>query len=277
MNTPEIIGPGTAAVCGNTVYCMAYSSDVIHGYLVDEDQWKIKLNFPRSEAALTNIKGILTGVGGSNSNELTSWNENGWEKMFNSMSVQRCAPAVVSNHNYVIVAGGHNQINDDLTSIELFDVYTENWATIVSLPRPFHDITAAFCEGRLYVGTAQSFLFSSQIPVCSIAIESIMCTKCHRKLESSELSTEYKWRECIHTPIGGFTLSAIGDQVVVVGGKNVYELEKCEWVKVGCRQNLPIRPIVAVLPGNRMLAFGGKGIRNDNARTVELAVFLNRN
>ena len=188
-------------MCGNTVYCMAYSSNVIHGYLVEEDQWKIKLNFPRSYAALTNIKGLLTGVGGLSSNELTSWKENGWEKIFRPMSVERYAPAVVSNRSYVIVAGGFDQRRDNLTSIEVFDIYYEKWATIADLPHPFANITATLCGGRLYVGSRKYQCDSSAVH--SIPIESIVC---HVGFKPSKLSTESKCCEHIRTPVFSSTL-----------------------------------------------------------------------
>ena len=283
MNAPEKMGPGTAVVCGNTVYCMAYSSNVIHGYLVEEDQWKIKLNFPRCYAALTIIRRLLTGVGGSNSNQLTSWKVNGWEEVFPPMNATRSSPRVVSNGDHIIVVGGFTQFNSVCSSIEVFTIPSGTWATTVSMTTdsmscfPRSILTTTLCGDRLFVTSSMclhSISIEDVVPSDNLTTPSKLSTKSKRRkhiripVSSSTLSTigdqvvatKSKWREHIRIPVSSSTLSTIGDQVVVVGGGSkgdVYELESWQWVKVGCMQYARDDPIVAVLYGNRMLAVGG--------------------
>ena len=205
---------GTAVVCGNIVYCMAYSSRIIHGYLLDEDQWKIKLNFPRCCAAITIISGQLTGVGGlpyaggsSPSKQLNSWKENGWEVVFPPMSTARSFPEVVSIESYIIVVGQNNKHD---SSLEVFTIQTNSWSTINILPNMYANIV--LCDDRLYIRSGTG--------IFSISIE--FFKQKEGSNTPSELSIQSNWRE--HEPIGpSHTLSVIANHLVAVEGTQTVE------------------------------------------------------
>ena len=259
---------------------------MIHGYILDEDQWKIKLNFPRCNAALTIISGQLTCIGGSTSNwkslefqvdrkisnELTSWKENGWEVVLSPMKMARTCPAVVSIDDYIIVVGGDNGI------IEVFTIQTNSWSTFDTLPNIYgNNIT--LCGERLYI--------SSRSRMYSISIESFKPKK--DSSAPSALSIHSNWRE--HGPIDCYnSLSTIRNQVVAVGGtqaigevgvgvgpidpadaggavevqdfsppRSFCLFDNGQWVNIGCvgKKTIAENPIVAVLSENSILVVGG--------------------
>ena len=116
-----------------------------------------KANVSTVLAALAIIRGLLTGIGGS-TNEVTSWNENGWEEVFPPMSVQPSQPAVENSGDYTIVVGGKDLNNKHLTSIEVFSILSNTWAIIADTPIPFAYITATLCGDRLYVASYDNIL-----------------------------------------------------------------------------------------------------------------------
>ena len=245
----------------------------IHCYLLNEDQWKIKLKFPRFSAALAIIRGLLTGIGGG-TNIVTSWNENGWEEVFPAMSVQRSQPAVENSGDYTIVVGGQGPNNEHLTSIEVFSILSNTWAIIADTPVPFTNINTTFCGDRLYVASYDR----------NLSMYSILLRFSEPKIGTNlslELSTKSKWRQHVDNPTYHSSLSTIGNQVVLVGGMincdsksqtgDVFGLDNGHWVKIGCMQSARIQPIVAVLSGNRMLALGGHN-QSRGSDALELAV-----
>ena len=253
-NAPRNFYGGTTAVIGNTVFFLAYNMNEIHGYLLNEDQWKIKLKFPRFSAALAIIRGLLTGIGGG-TNKVTSWNENGWEDVFPPMSVQRSQPAVENSGDYTIVVGGQGPNNEHLTSIEVFSILSNTWAIIADTPVPFTNINATLCGDRLYVTSYYK----------NLSMYSILLRFSEPKIRTNlslELSTKSKWRQHANIPTYLSSLSIIGNQVVSVGGMinydiksqigDVFGLDNGQWVKIGCMQSARTQPIVAVLSGNRM-------------------------
>ena len=272
-NAPIKIGAGgTAAVDGNTVYFLGYNSFEIHGYLLNEDQWKIKLKFPRCSTALAIIRGLLTGIGGG-TNEVTSWNKNGWEEVFPPMSVQRSNPAVVSSGNYIIVVGGRGPKNEYLTSIEVFSNVSGTWAIIADTPRhPISHINATLCGDRLYIASQYD----------NVNVYSIHLRFSEPKDGTNlSLSTQSKWRQHAIKPTYRSSLCTISNQVVLVGGMinndfksgtgDVYGLDNGHWVKIGCLESARAHCIMAVLSGNRMLAFGGL-TQTEHFDVLELAV-----
>ena len=273
-NAPiKIVAGGNATVDGNTVYFLGYNSFEIHGYLLNEDQWKIRLTFPRCSAALAIIRGLLTGIGGG-TNKVTSWNENGWEEVFPPMSVLRSNPAVVSSGNYIIVVGGQGPNDELLTSIEVFNNDSSTWAIIADTPHPFRNINATLCGDRLYIAAQYD----------NVNVYSIRLRFNEPKDETNlslELSTQSKWRQHAIKPTYCSSLCTISNQVVSVGGMinndyksgtgDVYGLDNGHWVKIGCLESARAHLILAVVSGNRMLALGGS-TQTGYSDVLELAV-----
>ena len=81
-------------------------------------------------------------------------------------------------------------------------------------------------------------------------------------------------------PVQHSTLASLSGKVVSVGGRrdltttigDVYQLHNSQWAGIGCMRTARELPIVAVLPGDRILVVGGYSPTPDSSLTaVELA------
>ena len=225
-----------------------------------EDQWEEHSYCPHLKSGLAIINEMLTAVGGktqNTTNKLVSWRDEQWEEVFSPMAIARCGHAVVSDESYVIAAGGMN----DETSVELFKISSNTWSTVAGLPQPLYRITATLCNDRIYAmddyGSAFSILMSDLTPDIS------------RDLPASQSC----WLPLSSTvPRESSTLCAVNGVVMAVGGSKenripendiyAYNVSSGKWIKVGSMDTQRFLPIVAVLPGDKIVVVGGRSGEN---------------
>ena len=283
---------GVAAVHCNNVYCVAKDC-YIYRYQFDTDKWHMYPQCPHYNPGLAVIGNLLTAVGGSKVHrisakrfyqkkeehqktcKLVSWKNGKWVEIFSPMNHARCGHAVAGDDRCVIAAGGHGEI-----SIEIYNIGTNIWSTLKGFPRVLLSITATLCDDHIYVMERTGSMY-----VYTNALHSVLSNSARIGLE--EQSSPHKWMPLPRAPAKASALSTMCGRVVAVGGhqgdgytaiRDIYQLCENEWVKIGRMDTARFDPVVAVLPGNRMVVVGGKDPLHDlmfsSLDAVEFAVLI---
>ena len=157
---------GSSTVCGNMAYIrpgFTESGEVL-SYDSDKDEW---CNLPecrnlperhRDCFTLTVVNGLVTAVGGRQSNQYTntllSFMENGgagkWVEYFKHMPTKRSYTAVVCSGKALVVAGGEEEGDTVLRTVEVMDIDSQEWSTASRLPCPLSQASATVCGDKVY-------------------------------------------------------------------------------------------------------------------------------
>lgn len=266
---------GAAAVHGNTVYCIRGWCHTVYRYCVEDDEWSIHSECPHIHTGLAIIKDALSAIGGemkgeeprkySTTNKVVSWKEGRWVEEFPPMCTARWNHAVVGNDQYVIAAGG-----DGETSVELYSMDVDTWFTVTPLPQELHHISATLCCNHIYIMSYEGQTFSMAVP--------LPIANCSASADKPN-ETRHQWKKHPKAPpIQASTLCTISGAILTVGGAkanldtaDIHQLIAGEWVKIGHMNAGRVRPIVAVLPGDRMVVAGDFSSSFPSSRVVELA------
>ena len=225
-DTPESMYRGSAVTHGDTIYCISRRSYTIYSYRTDQDEWMEHAKCPYRYTALTFINGYLTTVGGRDerdrtTNKVLSRKGGRWEEEVPPMVTARYDHAVMTNKQTVVVAGGEKE-----ESVEVFT--GSSWSSVAPLPRYLLYITATLCEDQVYVMDWEGNIYTS-------SLTTLLSTQ-----PTATPSTHSTWRPLNTPPVIGSTLSTIGSQVVVVGGRrggtyttDVHALNNGEWNRIG--------------------------------------------
>ena len=154
-----------ATVVDDTLYLGAgvgldsNSNCLIFSFKPTDNQWKGLPLLSQCHGFLTNIDGRLSYVGGEDfytkipTNKVMTLQDDQWVTYYPSMIESRTWPAAVSYQQHTIVAGGIDEDQTVLSTIEVFNCNNHQWTTSsVHLPRPMLYINATACD--------QSFVIS---------------------------------------------------------------------------------------------------------------------
>ena len=264
-NAPEKMDRGSAVTHDDTIYCISRGSYTIYSYHTDQDEWKEHANCPYRFTALIFINGYLTTVGGRNERETTnkvlSRKGGRWEEEVPPMVTARYDHAVMTNKHTVVVAGGEKE-----ESVEVFT--GSSWSSVAPLPRYLPFITATLCEDQVYVMDWDSNIYTS-------SLTTLLSTR-----PTDTPSTHSTWRPLNTPPVTWSTLSTIGSQVVVVGGrrggtrtKDVHTLINGVWNRIGSMSSGRTLPIVVVVNEDKMAVVGSLTASSSSSYSVELLYY----
>ena len=232
---------------------MPYSSNRVFRYSTSDDDWiELPAPCPNSDPGLAMIQGTLTSVGGWKEegqscfdNKLFSYTEGEWVEQYPAMQVARSSPAVVSDEQYVIAAGGLLD-NKWTSAIEVFSVSEGVWS-FTDLPEPLENITAVLCDQECLVMNDSGRTYS--IPLQSL------------------LRAQPFWKRLHDHPWGSPTLTSVYGRPITVGGQSkpnntttgdVYELSDDGWIKIGSMKVPRFRCLVCVVLGQELVVVGGR-------------------
>ena len=265
---PASMRRGSAVTHEDTIYCISRHSYTIHSYRTDQDEWKEHANCPYRYTALIFINGYLTTVGGQDerdqtTNKVLSRKGGRWEEEVPPMVTARYNHAVITNKHTVVVAGG-----DGEESVEVFT--GSSWSSVAPLPRYLLAITATLCEDQVYVMDYQGNIYTS-------FLTTLLSTR-----HTATPSTHSTWRPLNTPPVTCSTLSTIGSQVVVVGGRrgytdttDVHTLINGVWTRLGSMSTSRTRPIVVVVNEDKMVVVGDSPylLNSSSSYSVELLYY----
>ena len=209
--------------------------------------------------AMASVKDQLLLAGGwGGSTAIQLWDSEGhrWNTQhYPRMPTGRCQSAAVGYQHYLIVACG-----DGKDTVEVLDCSTHQWYSAQPVPVGGYLMTAVIISDYVYIS---SYLWSDDQPhVFSAHLPTLISNT------TRNTTTGPTWQELPSPPVGGPTLLALQNHLLLVGGSEVggrgrrkefyrYKSEERKWSKCG---ELPVgmdAPSCAVLPSGELLVTRG--------------------
>ena len=282
---------GSATVDGSMAYFRSGGTGTIHAYDTDNDAWSQLLECPRENFTLAVVEGLLTAVGGKQSdkptNTLLSLTGKGsrrkWSKHFPPMPTDRYDTAVVCSGRMLVVAGGRMDYRTKLSTVEVMDTENLQWLTARSLPHPLTEASATICGEDLYLlrGLDQSGRPTKSVFTCSLS--SLLQHLEPHSLESSlkrSLPQTRVWHTVADVPMFRSTCTTFCGHLLAVGGfpldcnptTAVHKYNRVEnsWAVICHMKIARWGSLVAVLPGDRLMVVGGRMVGNNETTVVEI-------
>ena len=295
---PEGMRRGAVVANENTVYFNPVSSSRVYSCQISsgDQQWSTLPDNHRYYFSLAVIGGFVTSIGGQFhqcggllANTLLSLTGEGrerkWSEVFLPMPTARNAHVSVTTEQTLVVAGGYDG-NKCLDTVEVMDVPTKQWSTASRLPRPFTWMSAAVCGDQLYLagGYGEESKPSKSVLTCSLP-DLLRSQSLGTTLQALSLASKPGvWRQIKELPVTQSTLIALGGHLVAIGGANdsntpTDDVHCCEpqtdaWHVTTKMKSERSRPMVAVLPGDRLIIVGGRDVSWQPSDSVEIGSLL---
>ena len=123
--------------------------------------WMILPECPHFEFGLVIINNTVTAVGGYEqtfrpsqpTNSLLTYSDSRkkWIERYPPMQCKRRLPAVVTTTSLLVVAGGNGLQNAILSTVEIMNVYTQQWSTVGDLPLPLTHASMAVRGHHIHI------------------------------------------------------------------------------------------------------------------------------
>ena len=224
-NLPVPMRVAHATVINDTLYigggqCTTVNDDyLMFSYKLIDDQWRMLPVLPQRAGVPTNINNDISYIGGADHSTKRSTNKvitllnNQWTIQYPNMTTARCRHAVVSYQHYTIVAGGEDEDESTLDTIEVFNCNNYQW-TILSthLPQPMKFINATTCNQSFIIAGFDGADGSSYNGIFIITMDSLVGTEQEHSLHDN------KWSELFHTSCWNTTIVPNTTPPVVIGG-----------------------------------------------------------
>ena len=266
-----------AVVKGNIVYYVV--DGTIHAYNAITSEWSlIPACLVRNGFAIAIINDTLTTIGGfghqlQETNKLFSLSNSGedgemiWSDEFPPMPTKRIYVSAQCIGIALIVAGGKNDTNFRLKTVEVLNISTRQWHTAAGLPEPLALSSMTVCGNRVYLlcGYDKDNKLSKSVYVCS---QSTLLSKRSRLVRALSLSgTSDSWIRMADLPVSRSTAVSLYGQLIAVGGKgsdhqcssaiHQYCPSTNTW-EIISRISMPRADcLTAVIPNNHLLVVGG--------------------
>ena len=216
INDTLYIGGGYCTT-GNDHYFM-------FSYKLTDDQWMRLPLLPQCLGVPTNINNNLCYIGGKDystsraTNKVITLHNDHWIVEYPNMSVGRGGHAVVSYQHHIIVAGGYDEDESALDTIEVFNCDNNQW-TVVSthLPRPMRYINAMNCNQSFIIAGYTGADDRNDNSTYIIAMDSLVGTE-QQSISSSTSEDDNKWSQLCPTPYWSIAIVPNTSPPVIIGG-----------------------------------------------------------
>ena len=252
---------GSASSDKNFAYFTGLGSTTVFRYSLERETWSQLAQCPYRNFALTTVDGALITVGGRKghsqyTNKLFTLRLGVWFEELPPMRVARESPAVVTLHDSgrerdIVVAGGSVSDSKWTASVEVLDVSTKSWSSLIDLPQQLPFPSAAL----RHTPTGGTLLLS----VIGCYRDGYNCLL-YLSMESVRASG---WSSLPQLTASGSTAAVLQDQLVVVGGSRVsgsicvmHQLIEDRWVelrRVSCGREC----LIASTLDDRLVIVGG--------------------
>ena len=254
-----------AVVHGSVAYFNPAMTRHIYPYNSTTDTWSRLPDCRTTYTTLAIVNGLLTTVGGNNSNKLFSLTGEGkdrkWTEVFPPMSTKRELAVAVTAGRALIVAGGRDR--GGLTTVEIMNTDTRQWSTAADLPQTVCTASATVCGDRIYMCERESVI------TCSLPA---LLQSCSPKIFEAQPSTPSPqgpvWSTVADLPGRRSTLvSTINNRLVAIGGLDsddkpitavhLYDPVNNSWQTISHLITARGWCFAVVLPNNRIMVVGG--------------------
>ena len=289
----------SSAVQGKFIYCYSWGENKIMMFNTETVKWTILPQCQKQSFSIAVVKGLLTAIGGQQSNSSTKsllslTEPQKWSEQFPAMTYYHNAPAVVCTSTSLIVAGGH--IPDvERALVEVMDTETLHWSTAASLPHPRHQATAVISGDRLYIRLYMAGGFeesgeTKSVLTCSVS-ELLQSTASQHQLLGARQAKAFGaqpsaesrsvWHEVAPLPVYLSSPVIFHGRLLAVGGcdshRNAttsvqeYDSATNSWKVISDMKNKRDQCFTAVLPDNTLVVVGGVVRLHTYTTSVEVA------
>lgn len=247
---------GTAIGHGNTAY---FSQDHnVYSYTVTEDKWTSLKPCDYKYFSMAVVNDKLTTIGGQGRGDSAtnillclsgSSSDMKWEILLPPMPTERERPAVVTTYTHLVVAGGGTRLVAGLSTVEVLNFQTLQWASASNSPKALENPNMTICDGQLYL--------SEDKTIFSCSVEEL-------------LNGTIVWNKQTDIPLPhGASLATLGRHMLAIGGSDgsvkstptgaiyYYNKRSDSWRVSGEIPTPRYATLVAVLPTNELVVVGG--------------------
>ena len=258
----KMSGSTCAVVDGSVAYFRPDGTEQVHAYNSTTDTWSRAPECRILFTPLAIVNGLLTTVGGNNSNKLFSLTGEGrdrkWTEVFPPMAIKRMSVTAVTTGRALIVAGGAG----GLAAVEIMNTDTRQWSRAADLPQPMYTASATVRGDRIYMSDGKSVI------MCSLPA---LLQSCHPKIFEAQPSTPSQqgpvWSTVADLPVERSTLVSINTRLLAIGGHDshktpatavhLYKPVNNSWQSISHLRTPRDWCFAVVLPNNRIMVVGG--------------------
>ena len=249
-----------SVVNGSVPYFRPDGTRQVYSYISTTDTWSRLPDCPIKYTTLAVVNGLLTSVGGLNSNKLFSLTGEGrsrkWTEIFPPMITERDRATAVTTGRAFIVVGG------SLTTVEIMNIETRQWSTAADIPQGMWSASATVCSDRVYMSQGELVI------TCSLPV---LLQSCHPPIFESQLTKPSPqgpiWSTVADLPVKESTLVSINNHLLAIGGYDsyykpstaarLYDQVNNSWQTISHLSTPRERCFAVVLPNNRIMVAGG--------------------
>ena len=204
-----------AVVDGSWAYFNPAWTRKLYAYDSTTSTWSRLPNCRTEHPTLVVVNGLLTTVGGENSNKLFSLRGRKWTEVFPPMATKRHWLTALCIGRALIVASGMREYATVVTAVEIMNTITRQWCTAAGIPIPMLSASATVCGDRMYMGKGKTVI------TCSL---SALLQSCRPKIFEAQASTPSPqgpvWSTVTDLPVEQSTLVSINNRLLAIGGRN---------------------------------------------------------
>ena len=260
-----------SVVIGDTVYVgggFAYNDRGMCTVMkLEQDQWTKLPEYTAQWFAMTSLANRLVLVGGQDPrnkkriNQLAVFESGEWTHPYPPMNIAHHSSTAVSFNNYIIVAGGHDDKERTLSSVEVLDVASRRWYIAQSLPNPRSSLKSTLIGNTLYLMGEFDDTRATKT-VHHVDLNELIAKAL------SNLDTPTLWQTLQEVPLMWSAPLSIGRSLLAVGGRDdrgnpsssihLYQPDTRRWVKVGYLPTARYNCTCSVLPSGEVIVSGGQ-------------------
>ena len=264
---------GAAVVHDNTAYFSHFKD--IYSYAIPEDKWSKLKPCRFGDFSMAVVKDKLTTIGGQHGKTaintlccLSSLSRMKWEELLPPMPTKRVNAAAVTTSTHLVVAGGISVSGVGISTVEVLNFQTLQWALASSLPEMIGCPTMTLCDEHVYLSGDES--------IFSCSVEELV-KSCNPANSSAGDSV---WTRLPDTPTYDTTLATLKGRVLTIGGTkkkhptgaiHCYDSSTNSWSVIGEMPTPRYGTLVAVLPSSEVVVVGGYDRSLSPCNSTEIA------
>ncbi|XP_064398568.1 uncharacterized protein LOC135345141 [Halichondria panicea] len=276
-----------SVVIGDTVYVggghAVDDRDMCTVMKLEQDQWTKLPKYIAMWFAMTLLANRLVLVGGRDprnhkpTNQLAVFESGKWTHPYPPMKIARDSSTAVSFNNHIIVAGGYDDKNKRISSVEVLDI-SRRWYIAQSLPNTRTVLKSTVIGNTLYlVGGVDHTRITKTVH--NVDLNELIA----RALSNLDSRSPTLWQTLPEVPLVRSAPLSIGRSLLAVGGWDdrlnpsssihLYQPDTRRWVKVGDLPTARYDCTCSVLPSGEVIVAGGQLKAHSNyVQTVDLSL-----
>ncbi len=228
---------------------------------------------------MTSLANRLVLVGGldtrnnKQTNQISLFGSGEWTYPYPPMNIARNFSTAVSFNNHIIVAGGRDDDEGRISSVEVLDVASKKWYIAQSLPNPQAEMKSTLIGNNLYLMGGSDYTGRVTKTVHHVNLNELIA----KALSNLDIPT--LWQTLQEVPLVLSAPLSIGRSLLAVGrwddrdnpssSIHLYQPDTRRWVKVGDLPTARDSCTCSVLPSGEVIVAGGYTNTGGYIQTVD--------